>query len=235
MRLAGQLVDLRQRRPHLGHSRFGARNQPRHGGGLALPDAVDQRDGRDVSAHVLASSMCLCMSRNTARSSITRRALKSVRGIECGSDDLDQRAQAEHLLDLVRDLGAEFLHRLRAREGVGGRLHPQHQFVHRRLAADHDAMLAAIVRQFVERGVDLARIDVLAADGEHVVDAPENALRQARIGAPARVGLVGPERKIAGDEPDHRLRGAFEMRVDRRAALLRRARAAYVVGSQTSV
>ena len=80
-------------------------------------------------------------------------------------------------------------------------------------------MLAAVALDLVERGVDLARIHVLAADGEHVVDAAEDSVWQARISPPARVRLVGPLREIAGDQPDHGLGGALELRIDGRAAL----------------
>ena len=47
-------------------------------------------------------------------------------------------------------------------------------------------MLAAVPVEQVHDGIDLARIDVLATDGEHVVDAPEDAMGQARIGPSAR-------------------------------------------------
>jgi len=99
------------------------------------------------------------------------------------------------------------------------RFHPQQQLVHRRLARDDDLMLAAIARRLVQRGIDLARIDVLAADREHIIDPAENALRQPRIGAPAGIRLVDPQRQITRGEADHRLRGAFEVGIDRRAAL----------------
>ncbi len=161
------------------------------------------------------------MSRNTSRSSITRRALKSVRGNVPGGDDLDLRAQAEHLLQLARGLVAQ---RRDARSPpcaivLGVDLDADHELVHRALAGDDDPVLAAVAGQLVQHRIDLARIDVLAADREHVVDAPEDALRQARIGAPARRRAVLPQRQVAGGEPDHRLRRALEMRVHRRAAL----------------
>src|SRR5438034_6092180 len=48
---------------------------------------------------------------------------------------------------------------------------------------------------------------VLAADDEHVVDPPVEAVRQPRIRPPARARLVRPAGEVAGDEADHRLRG----------------------------
>jgi hypothetical protein len=66
------------------------------------------------------------------------------------------------------------------------RPHLEQQLIHRRFARDDDLVLPAIGRHLVQGGVDLARIDVLAADREHVVDAPEDALRKPRIGASRR-------------------------------------------------
>src|SRR5712691_13050577 len=79
-------------------------------------------------------------------------------------------------------------------------------------------MLSSVMRELVQRSVDLARIDVFAADGEHVVDAAENSMRQARICAAARIFIVGPKRKIAREQADHRLRRSLKMRIDRRDA-----------------
>src|SRR6266576_276492 len=80
-------------------------------------------------------------------------------------------------------------------------------------------MFSAVARRLVERGVDLARIDVFASDREHVVDAAEDSLRQTGIGASARVWLVDPLGEIAGGETDHRLRSPLEVRVDGRSSL----------------
>ena len=43
MRLAGEPVNLRERLPHFGQARFRARNQPRHGGGLAVRVDRDEK------------------------------------------------------------------------------------------------------------------------------------------------------------------------------------------------
>src|SRR5439155_409435 len=54
-------------------------------------------------------------------------------------------------------------------------LDAQEQLVHPRTApADDDPVLTAVAFDLVERCVDLARVHVLAPDGEHVVDAPED-------------------------------------------------------------
>ena len=80
-------------------------------------------------------------------------------------------------------------------------------------------MFSAIVRKFVERGVYLAWIHILAADREHVIDAPENTVRQARIGPSTWVPFVDPSSQVPRRQADHRLRGAFEMGVHRRSSL----------------
>ena len=167
-----------------------------------------------------ASRELACISWKTARSSMTRRALKSVRGNVSGATiSVLVRSPSIFCMPGGRSRCEQLDAPPRLRANLGGRLDPQQKLVHRGFAGDHDAMLAAVAGDLVEHGVDLARIDVLAADREHVVDAPEDALRQARIGASAGLRPVVPQREIAGREPDHRLRGALEMRVDRRAAL----------------
>src|SRR5689334_3606166 len=109
-------------------------------------------------------------------------------------DHLHHRAHRERLQDPLLHGLLELLAALRVARHFRGRLDADQQFVHRTFACDHDAMLAAVLRQRVQHRVDLARIDVLAADREHVVDAPEDALRQARIGASARRRTVLPHR-----------------------------------------
>src|SRR5207244_3147907 len=65
-----------------------------------------------------------------------------------------------------------------------------------------------------EHALDDVRVDVNAPDGEHVVDAPVNPVRQAAVGASARAGLARDPRQVARVEADHRLRRALEMGID---------------------
>ncbi len=134
--------------------------------------------------------------------------------------DFDPGPQAEHLQQRFRGLVAQRVH-ARLAAGVHRRrgLDADEQLVHRALAGDHDPVLAAVAGEPAHHRVDLARIHVLAADREHVVDAAEHALRQPRVGAAARIGAVLPQREVAGHQPDHRLRRPLEMGVDGRAAL----------------
>ena len=98
------------------------------------------------------------------------------------------------------------------------RLDPHQQRVHRAVAGDDYAVFAGVSVQRVERLVDLARIDVLAAHLEHVVDAPVDAVGQVRIGAPAGARPVLPTGEIAREQADHRLRRALQVGIDRRPA-----------------
>src|SRR5581483_5705585 len=87
----GGLVDLGQGGTVLRLAALGARNQPRDRGDLAGLNPLEQFERGQFARHAggyrhrSAPAICCCMSRNTARSSMTRRALKSVRGMEFGS------------------------------------------------------------------------------------------------------------------------------------------------------
>ena len=180
----------RQRRPRLRQSAASAREISRAMARVSPASTRATRSQRRRRGAITRRSdeLRIACSRNTARSSITRRALKSVRGNVPGATTSTSARKPEHLLQLVRRPRAEALASRRPpRERRGVRLDAQQQLVHRALAGDDDAVLAAVAGDLVERRVDLARIDVLAADREHVVDAAEDALRQPRIGAPARV------------------------------------------------
>ena len=76
---------------------------------------------------------------------MTRRALKSVRGNVPGGDDLDLRAQPEHLLQRFRRRRRAKLAQSPPRSRrLGVRLDAQQQLVHRGLARDDDPVLAAV-------------------------------------------------------------------------------------------
>src|SRR5205823_4227004 len=126
---------------------------------------------------------------------------------------LDSRAHAQARLQAF----AHGLFEARQVLDRGCVLRADQQLVHRPGARDDDAELAAEAWDRPQGVLDRARIDVLSAHDEHVVDAPVEPARQARVGAAAGTWLVGPRGFVAGDEPDHRLRGAVEVRVDRRA------------------
>ena len=159
------------------------------------------------------------MSRKTSRSSRTRRALKSVRGnVPGGTISTTARKPSNFCSAAATSALKPPTRASPACDFLDG-LHPHGELVHRALARDDDAVLAAVSGGLVENGVDLARIDVLAADREHVVDAAEDAHRQPRVGAAARVRAVLPQRQVAREQPDHGLRGALEMGVDRGSAL----------------
>ena len=152
------------------------------------------------------------LARENARDEIERGNICHRQGLEIGArecpgrHDLDLRAHAEELLQLPRGVMLERMHRRIAGCADSRRgLDANDELVHRALARDDDPVLAAVTRELVDDGVDFAGIDVLAANGEHIVDAAENAVRQSRVGAAAGIGPVLPEREISRNEPDHRL------------------------------
>src|SRR6185436_17546698 len=81
---------------------------------------------------------------------------------------------------------------------------------------DDDPELTAEARDGPQRILDAARVDVLPPHHQHVVEAPVDAGRQPGIGTPARTRLVRPARPVTGDQTDHGLGRALEVRVDRR-------------------
>ena len=105
---------------------------------------------------------------------MTRRALKSVRSSECCGTISTTVRRPSSFCSGRRDATSEGGDPLFARlPKFGSRLDLHREFVHRAVAGDDDSMLAAVTFSLVEDCVDLARIDILATDREHVVDPAE--------------------------------------------------------------
>src|SRR5438093_7449605 len=143
-------------------------------------------------------------------------------GLELGArkrafgHELDDGVDAEARAEPLGHRGAE----LRLEPGVGVTrrvLGADQELVHRLAARDDDPKLAAEPVDRAQRVLDRARVDILAPDDEHIVDPPVEPVRQSRIRPPARARLVRPAGEVAGDEADHRLRAALEVRVHGRA------------------
>src|SRR5437016_5887429 len=126
-------------------------------------------------------------------------------GLELGArkrafgHELDDGVDAEARAEPLGHRGAE----LRLEPGVGVTrrvLGANQELVHRLAARDDDPKLAAEPIDRAQRVLDRARVDVLAADDEHVVDPPVEAVRQPRIRPPARARLVSPAGEVAGEE-----------------------------------
>src|SRR5205085_1566616 len=103
--------------------------------------------------------------------------------------------------------------------GIGverlGELDLHGQRVHRVVTADDDAVFPAVVGQRRHHVVNGTRVDVLAPHDEHVVYPAVDAPWQYRIGASTGARTRLPFGEVAGQEADHGLAGALEVRVHR--------------------
>src|SRR5215467_6734640 len=129
-------------------------------------------------------------------------------------NQLERRPNAEARLQPLSHLRLELFDEVRVRSGDLG---SDQQLVHGLAAGDDDPEFAAESVNRAKHVLDRAGINVFSADDEHVVDATVEPVGQARIGAAAVARLVGPARQVAGNEPNHRLRRALQVRVHRRA------------------
>src|SRR6185369_7441752 len=90
--------------------------------------------------------------------------------------------------------------------------------IKRALARQHDLIMRREVRQIDQHGLDLRRIDVDAADDEHVIVAPGHA-HDADMGASTRARLMAEPRDVACAIADHRQRLLGERGNDELASL----------------
>jgi len=81
-------------------------------------------------------------------------------------------------------------------EAIGDAVHPCRQggivdidrvldlhckYIHRIATTDHDTMFTAIARGSHDNVVDGARVDILTANGEHIIDSPINPAWEERV------------------------------------------------------
>src|SRR5262249_22121986 len=85
VRAAGKLVYFGERRPRFRVTVLRTRDQTGDSRSLAGLNSGDEIGGGHLAVQDRALSICACISANTFLSSMTRRALKSVRAIEPGS------------------------------------------------------------------------------------------------------------------------------------------------------
>src|SRR5438445_739440 len=92
---------------------------------------------------------------------------------------------------------------------------PNEQLVHVLLPGHNDTKLAPKTVNGSEGVFNCTGVDVFTANNEHVIEPAIEPGREAGIRSPTRTGVIDPAGSIIGDQADHRLGGALQMRIDR--------------------